>query len=70
MAQKVAVMYAGKIMEVADVDTLFAEPKHPYTVGLMSSIPILGDREEAAAAEHHPRRRPVAVQPRGGVPLP
>jgi len=42
MAQKVAVMYAGKIMEVADVDTLFADPKHPYTVGLMSSIPVLG----------------------------
>jgi peptide/nickel transport system ATP-binding protein len=42
MAQKVAVMYAGKIMETADVETLFAEPKHPYTVGLMSSIPILG----------------------------
>ncbi|MCX5836978.1 MAG: ABC transporter ATP-binding protein [Deltaproteobacteria bacterium] len=42
MAQKVAVMYAGKIMEVADVDTLFADPKHPYTVGLMRSIPVLG----------------------------
>jgi len=42
MARKVAVMYAGKIMEVADVDTLFSDPKHPYTVGLMSSIPILG----------------------------
>ncbi len=42
MAQRVAVMYAGKIMEAADVDTLFSEPKHPYTIGLMSSIPILG----------------------------
>jgi oligopeptide/dipeptide ABC transporter ATP-binding protein len=42
MAQKVAVMYAGKIMEEADVDTLFAEPKHPYTIGLIHSIPILG----------------------------
>jgi len=42
MAQKVAVMYAGKIMEEADVETLFAEPKHPYTIGLMNSIPILG----------------------------
>ena len=42
MAQRVAVMYAGKIMEEADVDTLFAEPKHPYTMGLMNSIPILG----------------------------
>jgi peptide/nickel transport system ATP-binding protein/oligopeptide transport system ATP-binding protein len=42
MAQRVAVMYAGKIMEGADVDTLFNEPKHPYTIGLMNSIPILG----------------------------
>jgi oligopeptide/dipeptide ABC transporter ATP-binding protein len=42
MAQRVAVMYAGKIMEEADVDTLFSEPKHPYTIGLMNSIPILG----------------------------
>jgi len=42
MAQRVAVMYAGKIMEAADVNTLFDEPKHPYTIGLMNSIPILG----------------------------
>ena len=42
MAQRVAVMYAGKIMEGANVDTLFSEPKHPYTIGLMNSIPILG----------------------------
>ena len=42
MAQRVAVMYAGKIMEAADADTLFGEPKHPYTIGLMTSIPVLG----------------------------
>jgi oligopeptide/dipeptide ABC transporter ATP-binding protein len=42
MAQRVAVMYAGKIMEAADVETLFSEAKHPYTIGLMSSIPVLG----------------------------
>ena len=42
MAQNVAVMYAGKVMEEADVDTLFSYLKHPYTVGLMSSIPVLG----------------------------
>jgi len=46
MAQRVAVMYAGKMMEAADVKTLFAEPKHPYTVGLMNSIPILGLRKK------------------------
>ncbi len=42
MAQSVAVMYAGKIVEYADVRTLFGNPKHPYTVGLMQSIPVLG----------------------------
>lgn len=42
MAQHVAIMYAGKIMEYTDVKTLFAEPKHPYTVGLLQSILVLG----------------------------
>ena len=42
MAQHVAVMYAGKIMEYTDVKTLFAEPKHPYTIGLLQSILVLG----------------------------
>ncbi|GAA0318651.1 ABC transporter ATP-binding protein [Bacillus carboniphilus] len=36
---KVAVMYAGKIVEYTDVDSLFDNPKHPYTVGLLKSIP-------------------------------
>jgi len=38
-AQRVAVMYAGKIVEHAGVLKLFSEPKHPYTLGLMASIP-------------------------------
>jgi len=42
MAQFVAVMYAGKVMEYTDVKTIFASPKNPYTVGLMQSIPVLG----------------------------
>ncbi|MBW2613442.1 MAG: ABC transporter ATP-binding protein [Deltaproteobacteria bacterium] len=42
MAQHVAVMYAGRVMEYADAESLFLNPKHPYTVGLMESIPILG----------------------------
>jgi oligopeptide/dipeptide ABC transporter ATP-binding protein len=42
MAQKVVVMYAGKVMEAADVNDLFGDPRHPYTVGLLSSIPVLG----------------------------
>ncbi|HET6320404.1 MAG TPA: ABC transporter ATP-binding protein, partial [Chloroflexota bacterium] len=41
MADEVAVMYAGKVVEQAPVVTLFQEPKHPYTQGLLSSIPTL-----------------------------
>jgi oligopeptide/dipeptide ABC transporter ATP-binding protein len=42
MADNVAVMYAGRIVEQADVKTLFAKPLHPYTQGLIESIPVLG----------------------------
>jgi oligopeptide/dipeptide ABC transporter ATP-binding protein len=42
MAERVAVMYAGEIVEQAEVITLFDEPLHPYTQGLIGSIPILG----------------------------
>lgn len=41
-AQFVAVMYAGKVVEYTDVKTLFNQPRHPYTTGLMESIPVLG----------------------------
>ncbi len=40
-AQRVIVMYAGKKVEEADVDTLFANPRHPYTRGLMASMPAV-----------------------------
>ena len=43
MCDRVAVMYAGEIVEQADVETLFESPKHPYTRGLIDSVPKLGD---------------------------
>jgi oligopeptide/dipeptide ABC transporter ATP-binding protein len=46
MAERVAVMYAGRIVEQAEVKTLFAKPLHPYTQGLMGSIPVLGKIKE------------------------
>ena len=46
MAERVAVMYAGRIVEQADVKALFAKPLHPYTQGLMGSIPVLGKIKE------------------------
>ena len=42
LADRVAVMYAGEIVEEADVSALFKNPQHPYTRGLIGSIPILG----------------------------
>jgi len=41
MAENVLVMYAGKVVEYADVKSLFKDPKHPYTIGLLGSIPRL-----------------------------
>lgn len=46
MAGRVVVMYAGKVVEQANTLTIFQEPKHPYTEGLLQSIPQLGDRSE------------------------
>ena len=43
MASRVAVMYAGQIVEETDIRTLYNDPKHPYTVGLIGSIPVLGE---------------------------
>jgi oligopeptide/dipeptide ABC transporter ATP-binding protein len=42
MCQRVAVMYAGRIVEQAEVTTIFEQPKHPYTIGLLGSVPVLG----------------------------
>jgi oligopeptide/dipeptide ABC transporter ATP-binding protein len=46
MADRVAVMYAGQIVEEAATDELFANPKHPYTQGLLGSIPVLGELKD------------------------
>jgi oligopeptide/dipeptide ABC transporter ATP-binding protein len=49
MCDRVAVMYAGEIIETADTATLFRDPRHPYTRGLISSIPVVGEvRSELA----------------------
>ncbi len=50
VCDEVAVMYAGEIVERAPADVLFEAPQHPYTVGLMASIPRLDRRVERLAA--------------------
>jgi peptide/nickel transport system ATP-binding protein len=46
MCNRVIVMYAGRVVEQADVKELFANPQHPYTQGLMGAIPILGEMRD------------------------
>ena len=47
VADRVAVMYAGQIVEEGLVDEVFYKPKHPYTWGLLSSIPVLSDDKDS-----------------------
>ncbi len=46
MTEQVVVMYLGKIVEAADVDSIFYDPKHPYTGALLRSIPRLGQKQQ------------------------
>ena len=47
MADRVIVMYAGKVVEEAQTEELFANPRHPYTLGLLNSVPRLDERRHA-----------------------
>jgi peptide/nickel transport system ATP-binding protein len=66
VADEVAVMYAGKIVERASVQAIFEEPQHPYTVGLLGSIPRLDvERVRLASIEGqvpNPLRRPAGCK--------
>ena len=62
-ADRVAVMYAGQIVETADVRTLFRAPKHPYTYGLLQSVPTL-------ASERRERLPVMPGQPPDLIDLP
>ncbi len=50
IADRVMVMYAGEVVEQAGAVELFGRPRHPYTVGLLASLPVLGDTERGDLA--------------------
>ncbi len=64
LAQDVAVMYAGRIVEKAGVEELFARPEHPYTVGLLGSIPKMSLERTRLPAIEGQVPNPLAM-PRG-----
>jgi peptide/nickel transport system ATP-binding protein len=59
-ADRVAVMYAGRIVEIGTVTEVLTAPKHPYTVGLMASIPRIGPRPDVLAQIEGAMPRPNA----------
>jgi len=62
VADRVAIMYLGKICEIAGTVEFFQQPLHPYTQMLLSSIPVISDQEEELKPKH--------ITPRGEIPSP
>ena len=62
LASRVAIMYLGRIAEVAETRRFFEQPQHPYTQMLLSSIPVLTEEEEAL--------KPVRIISTGEIPSP
>ena len=69
VSDRIAVMYLGKIVELSSADTLYAQPKHPYTASLLEAIPI-PDPERVRRAPHRAGRAAEPDQPAAGLPLP
>ena len=62
IATRVAILYLGKIAEIAPTEDFFRRPEHPYTKMLLSSIPVISEEEE--------KLKPEKVESRGEIPSP
>ena len=63
MTERVTIMYAGKVMEAADTNTMFHEPKHPYTEALLAAVPRVDQRK---ILEVIPGNIPNLIEPPSG----
>ena len=71
VSDRIAVMYLGKVVEVAETEELFARPRHPYTNALLSAIPAIEEDGGAGGKRtHRRRRRPLARRSPAGLSLP
>jgi oligopeptide transport system ATP-binding protein len=68
MTDRVIVMYAGKVVEEAPTDELFANPRHPYTLGLLASVPRL-DEKRSASLKTIEGAPPDMLKPPPGCPF-
>jgi oligopeptide/dipeptide ABC transporter ATP-binding protein len=68
MADRVAVVYAGQVMEDTAVDELYRSPRHPYTRGLLRSV-LRIDGDRAARLDSIPGQPPSAIDPPDGCPF-
>jgi len=66
ISQRIAVMYLGRIVELAETDQLFAQPIHPYTEGLLAAVPIPDPKSHVADDQLLSGDVPLASAPPGG----
>lgn len=69
ISDRVAVMYLGRIVEIAETKTLFESPRHPYTKALLSSIPQIGEKQMLSESSALEGDIPSPISPPPGCPF-
>ena len=68
IADRIVVMYAGRVVETGEIHASFSSPRHPYTIGLLESVPRLIGR--SGMADSDPRAATKSSRPSYGLPVP